>query len=179
MITQNNITVDKRFQALDMTMKRYQYNQDALIEILHKAQEVFGYLDKKVLLYIANALNLSFSQVYGVATFYPLFSLKPSCDHKCLVCKGTTCYLKGASELLAAIEKEIGIHPGEITADGKISLTTARCIGTCGIAPAVVFDGQVFGKQTPAEILARFRKWLTSPSGGEKQNAKKQMQSAQ
>jgi bidirectional [NiFe] hydrogenase diaphorase subunit len=152
---------DKRFKVLDATMKRNQFNQDALIEILHKAQEAFGYLEEDVLLYIARGLKLPLSQVYGVATFYHLFSLKPSGKHTCVVCLGTACYVKGAGELLNTIKQEMGLHPGETTADGQMSLVTARCIGACGIAPAVVYDGKVLGKQTADDLLQGIQPWLS------------------
>jgi bidirectional [NiFe] hydrogenase diaphorase subunit len=157
---------DKRFKALDITMKRNQYRQDALIEILHKAQESFGYLEEDVLLYIARGLKLPLSRVYGVATFYHLFSLKPSGAHSCVVCLGTACYVKGSGEVLAALEKKTGIQQGETTPDGQMSLVTARCIGACGIAPAVVFDGEVAGKVSPQAALERIEKWIAARGSG-------------
>ncbi len=151
---------DKRFKVLDVTMKRNQYRQDALIEVLHKAQEAFGYLEEDVLIYIAKGLKLPLSRVYGVATFYHLFSLKPSGAHTCVVCLGTACYVKGASTLLDAIEKEFSLRQGETTEDGQVSLTTARCIGACGIAPAVVYDGTVMGKQTSEAVVTKVKDWI-------------------
>ncbi len=158
---------DKRFKTLEMTMKRNQYRQDALIEVLHKAQEAFGFLEDDVLLYVARGLKLPLSRVYGVATFYHLFSLKPSGAHTCVVCLGTACYVKGSGDVLAELEKCAGIHQGETTADGQLSLMTARCIGACGIAPAVVFDGTVAGKQTADQAVEHVKAWLNLPPGGE------------
>lgn len=153
---------DKRFKALEITMKRSQYRQDALIEVLHKAQESFGYLEEDVLIYVARGLKLPLSRVYGVATFYHLFSLKPSGTHSCVVCLGTACYVKGSGDVLAALEKKACIQQGETTADGQMSLLTARCIGACGIAPAVVFDGEVAGKVSSEAALERVEKWLNA-----------------
>ncbi len=150
---------DRRFKTLDMTMKRHQYKPDALIEVLHKAQESFGFLEEDVLTYIARGLKLPLSKVYGTATFYHLFSLKPNGAHTCVVCLGTACYVKGSNKVSAALEEELGIKLGETTADGKISLMAARCIGACGIAPAVVFDGTVAGKQEPEMALAKVKDW--------------------
>lgn len=150
---------DKRFKVLDLTMKRNQHRQDALIEVLHKAQEAFGYLEEDVLVYIARQLKLPLSRVYGVATFYHLFSLKPSGAHTCVVCLGTACYVKGGGDIMTALEAETGITSGETTPDGQISVVTARCIGACGIAPAVVFDGTVAGQQTPESTLERVKEW--------------------
>ena len=138
-------------------MKRHQYRADALIEVLHKAQDSFGYLDEEVLLYIARSLKLPLSRVYGVATFYHLFTLKPGGDCTCVVCLGTTCHVKGGSELMAALEIELGIHMGETTADGKVSLVAARCLGACGIAPVMAIDGEVGGKQTAEVAIANLK----------------------
>src|ERR1700730_16886431 len=96
---------DKRFKILDTTLKRCQFQQDALIEVLHKAQELFGYLEMDVLLYVARGLKLPPSRVYGVATFYHLFTLKPPGEHACVVCMGTACFVKGADKLLATVEQ--------------------------------------------------------------------------
>lgn len=148
---------DRRFKALDMTMKRHQYKPDALIEVLHKAQESFGFLETDVLIYIARGLKLPLSRVYGVATFYHLFSLKPSGAHTCVVCLGTACYVKGSSQVMEALEQELGVKVGETTTDGNVSLMAARCLGACGIAPAMVVDGTVSGKQTPESALDKVR----------------------
>lgn len=150
---------DKRFKQLDITMKRNQYRQDSLIEVLHKAQSAFGYLEEDVLTYVARGLKLPLSRVYGVATFYHLFSLKPNGAHTCVVCMGTACYVKGGGEVIKELEKELEIKIGETTADNQISLMSARCIGACGIAPAVVFDGSVAGKQTPQGVMQKIKGW--------------------
>lgn len=153
-------TIDKRLKVLDVTIKKNQSSQDALIQVLHKAQSSFGYLEEDVLEYVARQLKLPLSQVYGVATFYHLFSLKPSGDHTCVVCLGTACYVKGSAALLDKIAQEVNLHPGETSPDGKISLITARCIGACGLAPAAVFDGKVAGKQTPESLMENVKAWL-------------------
>ena len=155
---------DKRLKMLSATIKRHQYQQDALIEILHKAQEIFGYLENDILVYIAQQLKLPPSRVYGVATFYHLFSLAPSGVHTCVVCTGTACYVKGSPAILTNLEKSLDIHPGETSADGQISLLTARCLGACGIAPAVVFDETVLGYQTPESVVEHIKGWLQNGS---------------
>jgi bidirectional [NiFe] hydrogenase diaphorase subunit len=156
---------DNRFRILEATMKRHQHQPDALIEVLHKAQELFGYLAEDLLLHIAHSLKLPPSRVYGVATFYHFFSLAPQGEHTCTVCLGTACYVKGAATLLAAIEQEAGIKAGATTADNWLSLLTARCLGACGIAPAVVFDGTVAGHQTVESVLGRVKGWQDDGSG--------------
>lgn len=157
---------DKRLKVLEATLKRHQYRPDALIEILHKAQGIFGYLENDVLDYVAHSLKLPRSRVYGVATFYHLFTLKPGGAHTCVVCLGTACYVKGSGKIQAALEQHLGIRAGETTPGGEVSLLTAHCIGACGIAPAVVFDNQTAGQQTPEMALARLDKWLCAGEPG-------------
>jgi bidirectional [NiFe] hydrogenase diaphorase subunit len=150
---------DKRFKLLDAAMRRQQYQPDALLEILHAAQELFGFLAEDVLLYVSAQLKLPRSRVYGVATFYNLFTLKPKGKHTCTVCMGTACYVKGAGAILEGLERAHGVKPGETTPDGRLSVVVARCVGACGIAPAVVFDGEVAGQQGAAGVLARVGAW--------------------
>lgn len=145
---------DQRYRLLESAMKRHHYRADALIEVLHTAQELFGYVEKDLLLHVARSLRLPPSRVYGVATFYHLFALTPKGLHQCLVCMGTACYVKGAAELAAAVQDETGLRPGETSADGRISFQTSRCFGACGIAPTVVLDGAVQGFQTPEAVRA-------------------------
>lgn len=149
------LPVDKRLRLLEATMKQHQYRPDALIEVLHRAQELFGYLDIKLLVHIAQRLKLPPSQVYSVATFYHFFSLAPKGAHSCVVCMGTACYVKQAAQLLSCLEKTMGIKAGETTSDGQLSLMTARCLGACGIAPAVVFDDRLEGHQTVESVKER------------------------
>ncbi len=159
----NDQADDPRFKQIDRTLKRFQYQQDALIEVLHTAQESMGYLDEDVLTYVSHQLKLPLSWVYGVATFYHFFSLKPQGDHICSVCMGTACYVKGSEVIAAALRAEYGIKPGETTEDGKVSLAEARCVGSCGLAPVVIIDGQVVGKATPEQILQRVREKAAMP----------------
>jgi bidirectional [NiFe] hydrogenase diaphorase subunit len=155
-----HVSGDKRFKILEVHMKKHQFRQDALIEVLHKAQELFGYLEDDLLLFVSVKLKLPPSRVYGVATFYHLFQLKPQGEHTCVVCNGTACYVKGAEKIISAIRDQYQVNPGETTKDNKFSLLAARCIGACGIAPAVVFDGQVAPKQTPESTLAKIKNWI-------------------
>lgn len=151
---------DKRLRILDATIKRHLYRQDALIEVLHAAQQLFGYLEPGLLTNVARQLKLPPSKVYGVATFYHFFSLKPHGEHTCVVCTGTACYVKGADALVQVVERAAHVQAGETTADGKLSLLTARCLGACGIAPAVVLDETVKGHQTPATLLDEVKGWF-------------------
>lgn len=148
---------DKRWKLVDATMRRNGYRPDALIETLHKVQETFGYLDDDSLRYVARKLHVAPSQVYGVATFYHFFTLKPQGKHVCAVCTGTACYIKGAEKIINDMKERYDIEPGETTPDGEISLLTVRCVGACGLAPAVVLDGGVLGNVTPENMHSELR----------------------
>lgn len=150
---------DQRFTLLEATMKRHQYQPDALIEVLHTAQQLFGYLAPDLLRSIAHALKLPPSRVYGVATFYHFFSLTPKGQHTCVVCLGTPCYVKGAPGLLAAIEDYAQIGAGQTTPDNLLSLEKVRCIGACGLAPLLILDGTVAGHQTQESALEHLKGW--------------------
>lgn len=154
---------DPRYKGIDRVLKRQQYKQDALIEVLTAAQEAFGYLPEEVMIYVARQLKLPFSWVYGVATFYHFFSLKPQGKHNAIVCLGTACYVGRANEIVDAISKEYGVDPGQTTPDGEFTLTTTRCLGCCGLAPVVVFENQVLGKETPETTVEKIR---TALAGG-------------
>ena len=146
---------DKRWRIVQATMQRNGFERDGLIETLHTVQESFGFLDDESLRYVAASLNAPLSQVYGVSTFYHLFSLKPAGQHTCVVCLGTACYIKGMPAMLKQIESRYGIKAGETTPDGQLSLLTARCLGACGLAPVAVFDGSIAGKMEVREAMSR------------------------
>lgn len=151
---------DKRWRLVQATMRRNGYERDALIETLHTVQETFGFLDEESLRFVAASLHVPLSRVYGVSTFYHLFSLKPAGKHTCVVCLGTACYIKGLPELLADIEATYGIVTGETTEDGELSLLSARCLGSCGMAPVAVMDGEVVGNLTVEDMRQRLAKML-------------------
>ena len=153
---------DKRWKIVDAKMRRLGYKNHALIETLHSVQESFGYLDTDALTFVAKALRMPPSKVYGVATFYNFFSLKPQGLHTCVVCLGTACYVKGAANVMTAIEKQSGIKSGETTSDKQLSLLTARCIGACAIGPAVIYDGLVSGHQTPETATEKLTEFLAN-----------------
>jgi bidirectional [NiFe] hydrogenase diaphorase subunit len=139
-------------------MRRSGDDAHALIETLHSVQESFGYLDDESLRYVAKSLRTPLSKVYGVATFYHFFTLKPQGEHSCVVCTGTACHIKGSDFLLSALRGRFGIGPGETTVDNKLSVISARCIGSCGLAPAVVLDGNVIGNLSSQALIERTAK---------------------
>jgi bidirectional [NiFe] hydrogenase diaphorase subunit len=146
-------------------MRRYGHKASSLIEVLHTVQESFGYLDDVSLRFVASSLRLPVSKVYGVATFYHYFSLKPPGEHTCVVCLGTGCYVKGAGNLMKAIEEVAKVSAGETTPDGKVSVVAARCIGACSLAPAVILDGEVIPKAQPWAVKDQIRRWMNHDAG--------------
>lgn len=153
---------DKRWRIVSGTMRRHGFSRDALIETLHTVQESFGYLDKPSLKFVADSLRVPLSQAYGVATFYHFFTMKPPGVHTCLICMGTACYIKGAGTLLNEAQATLGIKAGETTADAQASLITARCIGSCSVAPAVVLDGAMAGNMEAPVLRKKLEGWKPS-----------------
>lgn len=162
LVKESHPSGDNRFKVIDRTLKRFQYQHDALIEVLHTAQETFGFLSDDLLIYVARQLKLPLSWVYGVATFYHFFSLKPQGEHNCTICLGTACYVKNAAELIAVMRQAYGIEPGQMTRDHQLSLATARCFGSCGLAPVVLLDGNVMGRAQPETLLAQVHSVLNA-----------------
>ena len=146
---------DKRWKMVAATMRKLGNQRNALIEALHTTQQAFGYLDEPGLVYIAATLKTPLSRVYGVATFYHYFTMKPQGKHTCVVCTGTACYIKGAGQILNSLAENHGVAPGETPADGQLSLLTARCFGACGLAPVAVIDGKAAGLLTPDDLEKR------------------------
>ena len=144
--------------------KRYvRENKDragALIVLLHRAQQMFGYLPQKVQEYIARELNMHLSEVYGVATFYSFFTLFPKGRHTIRVCLGTACYVKGGKKILSRIQKELGIGVKETTPDRRFSIEVNRCMGACALAPVLRVDDDIYGRVSASkipEILAKYK----------------------
>jgi bidirectional [NiFe] hydrogenase diaphorase subunit len=148
---------DNRRVMLEKAMKEHDYQESALLEILHKAQGIYGYLDRDLLMDIFQSLNLPPSHVFGVATFYSFFNLEKPGEHIVTGCLGTACYVKGVEEIMQAIEREFNLKRGETTADGKLSLFVTRCIGACAMAPSIIIDGEVIGKATKEVVIERIR----------------------
>ena len=145
---------------LEKVLKEHNFQGSALLEVLHRAQEIYGYLDKDLLMDVAQSLNLSPSHVFGVATFYSFFKLKRSGQHTVTGCLGTACYVKGVEEIMQAIEQQYGIKRGESTPDGRLSLLATRCIGACAMAPTIVVDDEVIPKATKEVVLQKIKQVL-------------------
>jgi bidirectional [NiFe] hydrogenase diaphorase subunit len=142
---------DNREKMLERAMTRHNYSGSALIEVLHTAQGLYGFLTMALLQTIARKLKLPPSRVLGVATFYHFFQLEPKGEHSLVVCTGTACYVAGARKLLDVLEQRCA-KAGGTSADGKVSVASARCIGCCGLAPALIEDGRIVGRVTVAQL---------------------------
>jgi bidirectional [NiFe] hydrogenase diaphorase subunit len=151
---------DNRRLLLEKVLKEHNYQENALLEILHRAQEIYGYLDKDLLMDISGSLNLPPSHVYGVATFYSYFKLRKPGEHVVTGCLGTACYVKGVEQIMQAVEEEFNIKRGGSTTDGKLSLLVTRCIGACAMAPTIVIDDEVIGKATKEIVIAKIKSIL-------------------
>lgn len=147
------------WRALDEFIAGQEKSRNALIPVLHRAQELFGYLPLDVQQHVAAGLGLPVSEVLGVVTFYHYFSMQPRGRHTVNVCLGTACYVRGARKVLDALQDKLGIKMGETTSDRRFSLTTQRCFGACGLAPVIMINKDVHGRVTPqklAGILAKY-----------------------
>jgi len=134
-----------------------------LIAVLQRTQEMYGYLPVPALDAIADHMRISEARVYGVATFYSQFRLKPRGQHVVQICNGTACNVKGSESLLEELVAVLGIRPGETTPDAKVTLEQVACVGACGVAPAIVVDGEVHGRMTPRQTRRIAEKLLASP----------------
>lgn len=144
--------LEEKYRKLDEVIEEYRGQQGILIQVLHRAQQIFGYLPREVQLYVAKALNIPFSEVSGVVSFYHYFHTQPAGKYTIDVCTGTACYVKGAQEVVDRIERLLKIKSGETTKDGKFTLRTARCMGACGLAPVMVVGKDIHGRVTPEKV---------------------------
>lgn len=144
---------------LDEIISRYRGQPTGLIQVLHLAQEIVGYVPREVQERVADGLDVPLSDVYGVVSFYTLFSLKPKGRYKISVCAGTACYVRGTAQIVECLEQELGIKPGDTTDDGKFSVEVVRCLGACGLGPVMMINEDVHGRLEPEsipQILAQY-----------------------
>jgi NADP-reducing hydrogenase subunit HndA len=150
---------EKKMQELKDVCKSFNNDKGELINVLHKAQSLFGYLPAELQEVIARELNVSVAHVYGVVTFYSFFTMTPKGEFPISICLGTACYVRGAEKVLEEFKKELKIQVGETSGDGKFSLSCLRCVGACGLAPVVMVGEKVFGRVSPEgvkDIIAEY-----------------------
>lgn len=151
---------DEKLKILDGFIKEQNAEEEALISILHKAQELFGYLPSELQLYVSRKLNIPAAKVYGVVSFYSYFSQEKRGKYTINVCMGTACFVKGVEKVMHEFAEQLGVKSGGSTADGLFTLKDVRCIGACGLAPVVMINDKVFGHVTAhdvARIIADYR----------------------
>ena len=136
----------EKYHELDVFINSLETTHGALIEILHKAQNIFGYLPRDVQLFIARRLGIPGAEVFGVVSFYSYFTTKPSGRHVISVCTGTACFVRGADKIISRFKECLGIESNETTEDGMFTIKDVRCIGACGLAPVVMVDKKVYGR---------------------------------
>lgn len=151
---------EKLYEQLDVIIDQYRGQPSGLIQVLHKAQQLFGYLPAQVQQKVAEGLGVSLNEVYGVISFYSFFSLKPKGKHQINFCQGTACYVRGSNKVLARLEKELGIKAGDTTEDGNFSVEVVRCLGACGLGPVMMVDEDVHARlkaDRMSDILEKYR----------------------
>ena len=145
--------------ALDLYIAEHKDEKGALMPVLQKAQEIYGYLPIEVQRHIAISMDVPLEEVYGVSTFYSQFSLNPKGKVAIAVCLGTACYVKGSGDILDRITQEIGVAAGETSADGYYSVDATRCIGACGLAPVLTINNEVYGRLGVADVAGILEKY--------------------
>lgn len=151
----------EKYDQLKEYIESLETKEGTLIQVLHRAQEIFGYLPRDVQLYIARALGISGAKVYGVVSFYNYFNDKPRGEVIINVCTGTACFVKGADKLMDRLKEKLKISSGETTKDGRFTLNAVRCIGACGLAPVITVGEKVFGRIKEEDldgIIAQFER---------------------
>jgi len=143
---------DDRTVKLDEIISKYKDTKGTLIQVLHEAQEIYGYLPFEVQMDISNKMDIPLAEIYGVVSFYTAFSIYPKGEYQINVCMGTACYVKGAGDILDKFRMRLSIDVGECTEDRRFSLDSCRCVGSCGLAPVVTVNGKVYAKVTPDQV---------------------------
>ena len=150
---------EQKLEQISNVINLYGGKRDSLIQILHLAQEIYGYLPLGVQKFISEEMDIPVAEVSGVVTFYSIFATKPRGEHTIRVCMGTACYVRGGKKLIERLQELLGIELGDTTSDKKFSFEIARCIGACGLAPAMMIDEKVYKQVNPNQlesILAQY-----------------------
>ena len=151
---------EEKINIIKDICKSFGNNSGEVINVLHQVQGKFGYLPAEVQEVVAHELNIPVAKVYGIVSFYSFFTMEPKGEHPIDICLGTACYVRGAEKVLDELKRQLGINVGEVTPDGKFSLTCLRCVGACGLAPVIEVGDKVYGRMTPdrvKDVLAEYK----------------------
>ncbi len=152
-------TEEQKYQRISRVIEEYKGREGSLIQILHMAQGIFGYLPLELQQFIAQKLDKPLSEIYGVTTFYSFFATKPRGENTIRVCLGTACYVRGGKKIIDRLQEILSIGVGETTGDGKFTLEVMRCIGACGLAPAITINDQVYKQVNPDKLQTIIEKY--------------------
>ena len=158
-VKNGELTVEEKYQQLGDFIRENKGKSGYLIPVLYKAQGLFGYLPPEVQKFIADEMNISVSEVFGVVTFYSYFKTQPVGRHTITICMGTACYVRGAKKILEALQDKLSIKIGETTEDLRFTLGEQRCFGSCGMAPVIMIDQDVHGRLTASKLDAILEKY--------------------
>jgi len=149
----NMLVQNAKIQKTRDVLSQYKNVKGALIPVLHEIQNIYGFLPEEALKIASDELNISMSEIYGVATFYSQFTLEPKGEHVIKVCLGTACYVKGSQDILDRLCSVLEVKVGKTTSDGKFTVEAARCLGGCGLAPVLMIDEKVYGRLIPDDVI--------------------------
>ena len=155
----NNKLDNEKLKKLETYIDSIEEKEGCLINILHEAQDIFGYLPQDLQLFISRKLEIPAAKVFGVVTFYSYFTMEPRGKHVINICMGTACFVKGADKILAEFKEQLKVKDN-MSEDGIFTIDTLRCVGACGLAPAVTVDGKVFGRvkvEDVGKIIKEYR----------------------
>ncbi len=154
-----HIPQNEQYGLLREFIRKEGRSPGSLIKILHRAQQIFGYLPVEVQIFISRETGIPLSKIWGVVTFYNFFRTEPIGKHIVNVCLGTACHVRGAKEVLEAVCDELGVKVGGTSSDGFYTVSTARCFGACGLAPVMMIDDRVYGRLTPQKAIQILREF--------------------
>jgi NADP-reducing hydrogenase subunit HndA len=155
----SDAAMKEKMEKLEHVLIEHKDQQGALMPVLHETQELFGYIPEEAQKRISEVLNVPLAEIYGVATFYSRFTLKPRGKNTISVCLGTACYVKNAQGILDKLKEELKVAAGETTGDNKFTLEATRCLGCCGLAPVMTINEEVYGKLEPEDISEILKKY--------------------
>lgn len=148
----NRLGTDRQVKEFENVLQKYEGKKDNIMVVLQLTQKIFGYIPEKSVPIIAERLKMAESEIYGIISFYSFFTLTPKAKYNIDVCLGTACFVLGANDVLERILGKLKVRVGEMTPDGKWIVTSCRCLGCCGLAPAITINGEVYGKLKPEDV---------------------------